>query len=69
MSRRTRYTLFGLIFVLGLVGLISETTVIIMATVLMGILVGVIADRFDNLRDEPFKPYNVKHGHLHHKHE
>ncbi|PWI57734.1 hypothetical protein [Sulfoacidibacillus thermotolerans] len=63
MPRTSRYVLYSLIFALALIGLIIKTQTILTTCLILAILIGVIADGFDNARDERFKKYNVKHKH------
>lgn len=63
VERLLRYALYSCIFLLCLIGLLAHTNTILVMLLGIAILLGLFADRWDNLRDEPFKKYNVKHGH------
>ncbi len=63
MPRTIRYFFYALIFTLALFGLSIGQHAILAISLGLGIVVGIIADGFDNVRDEPFKKYNVKHKH------
>ncbi|KUO95535.1 hypothetical protein [Ferroacidibacillus organovorans] len=68
MSRKTRYIFYSLVFLFALVGFILHQTLVTMIMLIVGIALGVWTDRMDNLRDEPFKKYNVKHHHYEGRH-
>jgi uncharacterized membrane protein YraQ (UPF0718 family) len=63
MRRKRRYPFYGLIFALGLFGLIVRTPILLGCALLVAVIIGFVVDRFDNRKDEPFKHYNAKHGH------
>ncbi|KYP79391.1 hypothetical protein [Ferroacidibacillus organovorans] len=63
MSRKTRYVFYSLIFVFAVIGLALHQPFVTLFMLLVGIALGMLTDRIDNLRDEPFKKYNVKHHH------
>jgi len=65
MNRFWRYVLFAMIFTLVLLGLLSHSAVAMLLFLVFAVGVGLLSDRLDNRRDEPFKKYNVKHHHLH----
>ncbi len=69
MEKPLRYGLYSFIFLLCLVGLLSHTDTLLVTSLVVAILLGLVVDRWDNLRDEPFKMYNVKHGHIKSKEE
>ncbi|MCY0892897.1 MAG: hypothetical protein OWR52_05285 [Acidibacillus sp.] len=63
MPRGIRYLFYALIFAFALAGLVLGQQIILGICLALSIIIGVIADGFDNKRDEPFKKYNVKHKH------
>lgn len=65
MNRFWRYVLFAMIFTLVLLGLLSRSAFALLLFLAFAVGVGLLSDRLDNRRDEPFKKYNYKHHHLH----
>ncbi len=63
MEKTLRYVLYSLIFLSCLIGLLSHAAVLLVISLAVAVLLGLFVDRWDNSRDEPFKKYNVKHGH------
>jgi len=60
-TQLTRFILFGLVFALVLVGLISHNYGFLVGAVILAIVVGVIADRIEKAPTEQFKKYNELH--------
>lgn len=65
MKRGIRYLLYSAIFAIVLVGLFIHSGAWLISLLLLAVLLGLLVDRVDNRRDEPFKKYNSKHHHLH----
>ncbi len=63
MNRPLRYTLFTFMFLFGLIGLLIGTPVMKISMIVLAVLMGVLADFIDNLKDRPFQQYNELHGH------
>lgn len=62
-----RYLLFGLLFALVIVGLVSHTYLLLVGCVVAAIILGVVGDKVENAPTEPFRKYNELH-HRHHHH-
>lgn len=63
-----RYLLFGLLFALVIVGLVSHVYPLLVGCIVAAIILGVIGDKIENAPTEPFRKYNELH-HRHHHHE
>ncbi|MBX6352151.1 MAG: hypothetical protein IRZ10_02355 [Thermoflavifilum sp.] len=59
-----RYVLFGLLFLLCIVGLCLKSYPLLGVLVILAIVLGVIGDKIENAPTEPFKRFNELH-HLH----
>jgi hypothetical protein len=64
-TRTLRYTLFGLLFALVVLGLILHSYALLIGLVIAGIVLGIVGDRIENAPTEPFKQLNE----LHHRKE
>jgi hypothetical protein len=68
-TRKLRYTLFGALFALVLVGLILHSYALLVVCVVAAIVLGIIGDRIENGPTDQFRKYNAiherKHTHSH----
>jgi hypothetical protein len=61
-----RYTLFALLFVFVILGLVLHSYPLLLILVIAGIVLAVIADKLENASSEPFKHHNQQHHRLNH---
>lgn len=66
-TRAIRYLLFGLLFALVIVGLVSHSYPLLVGCVIAAIILGVVGDKIESVPTEPFRKYNELH-HRHHDH-
>jgi hypothetical protein len=62
-TRSLRYVLFGLLFGLVVVGLVSRSYLLLAGLAVVSIGLGVIAEKLENQPTEAFKKYNALHHH------
>jgi hypothetical protein len=62
-TRMLRYVLFGSLFFLVLIGLVSRSYPLLAGLAVLSIVLGVIAEKLENQPTEPFKKYNALHHH------
>lgn len=65
MARETRFFLFTLVFLLIIAGLVSQSYFLLGVSLILGIILGVIVDKFDNFRDEKHKHVNQNFNYHH----
>lgn len=64
-TRTLRYTLFGTLFALVLIGLILHSYSLLVVCVVTAIILGIIGDRIENGPTDPYRKYNAIHEHKH----
>ena len=64
MQRGNLYVLFFVaIFAAPVLGLLMTNWIWLIAGFIAALCIGIVADRFDNKNDEPYKKYNQLHHH------
>lgn len=58
---RVRYSLFGLLFLLVILGLILHSYTLLVIMVIAGIVLALVGDKLEIRPTEPFKKYNEDH--------
>ncbi|MCL6631722.1 MAG: hypothetical protein K6T63_03740 [Alicyclobacillus herbarius] len=64
-SRWMLYSLYALLFAFVLLGIVLHSYPLLIALVVIGIALAVLADKLENEPSEPFKRYNEQHHRLH----
>ena len=64
-TRKLRYTLFGLLFALVLLGMVLHSYPLLIVLVIAAIILGIIGDKIENGPTDAYRKYNA----LHHRHE
>ncbi|MCL6626174.1 hypothetical protein [Alicyclobacillus shizuokensis] len=65
-SQWVRYSLYALLFLFVILGVSLHSYPLLIALIVVGIALAVLADKMENAPSDPYKRFNDQHHRLHH---